>query len=621
MFLPSFMHQQSRNNQSGSRGGCKMNTQPKKVTDFPSVQPQVELKRTENRWVRQGEIAKTGSEEEQKTEELFRKVRSILNKLTSQNFQTLTQQIIDLDIDTPERLEGAIDLIFEKAIDEAAFSVAYANMCRCLVPKKVVVEKEGVKKDISFRKILLSRCQKEFEKEKSDEKRIHEKLEHLSKEGLTEEELEAKKKELQNEEHLAKRRTLGNIRFIGELFKLKMLTESIMHDCVVKLLKSNDEASFECLCKLLFTIGKDLDHAKAKPRVDQYFTQINKIIQARITSSRVRFMMQDVVDLRDNGWVPRREDNNPKTIDQIHKEAADEAKKAQLRIQMDKQQDKKMPRGNIGGRDSPRPSIPQADETWTTVGRGPRNVNVSVDPKKFQNIKRPVDSENISLGPGGRGYGAWARGSSGGSGAVGAGAGPSASAVAASATDADNRPANRYSALAGERKHSAPAKVSAGESRRQEPRSPVSGGGRRGPFSTQEREKALEAVRAVTQPKRNTQARGGGRGSFTLKPGAENFLEVASVGSAVSVPVQELTVEDMEKKSVAIIEEYLNSKNMTEVAVCLKEVQSPSIHYVFVDKILNLTMEKRASHRSATGKLLHFLLRDGVLTAQQYLQG
>ena len=49
------------------------------------------------------------------------------------------------------------------------------------------------------------------------------------------------------------------------LFILKqMLTESIMHDCVVKLLKSNDEESFECLCKLLLTIGKDLDHAKAK---------------------------------------------------------------------------------------------------------------------------------------------------------------------------------------------------------------------------------------------------------------------------------------------------------------------------------------------------------------------
>lgn len=44
----------------------------------------------------------------------------------------------------------------------------------------------------------------------------------------------------------------------------QMLTENIMHDCVVKLLKSNDEEAFECLCKLLVTIGKDLDHAKAK---------------------------------------------------------------------------------------------------------------------------------------------------------------------------------------------------------------------------------------------------------------------------------------------------------------------------------------------------------------------
>ena len=42
--------------------------------------------------------------------------------------------------------------------------------------------------------------------------------------------------------------------------------------------------------------------------------------------------------------------------------------------------------GNMGGRDSPRlPVTAPNDETWTTVGRGPRNI--SVDPKKFQNIK------------------------------------------------------------------------------------------------------------------------------------------------------------------------------------------------------------------------------------------
>lgn len=71
--------------------------------------------------------------------------------------------------------------------------------------------------------------------------------------------------ELEEAKDQARRRSLGNMRFIGELFKLKMLTEAIMHDCVVKLLKNHhDEESLECLCRLLSTIGKDLDFEKAK---------------------------------------------------------------------------------------------------------------------------------------------------------------------------------------------------------------------------------------------------------------------------------------------------------------------------------------------------------------------
>lgn len=59
-------------------------------------------------------------------------------------------------------------------------------------------------------------------------------------------------------------RSLGNIKFIGELFKMKMLTASIMDDCIVKLLKNHDEESLECLCRLLSTVGKNLDFKKAK---------------------------------------------------------------------------------------------------------------------------------------------------------------------------------------------------------------------------------------------------------------------------------------------------------------------------------------------------------------------
>ena len=59
--------------------------------------------------------------------------------------------------------------------------------------------------------------------------------------------------------------------------------------------------------------------------MDIYFSRVNDIIKKRKISKRVQFVLQDVVDLRDNQWVPRkRQDTEGKTIDQIHREAEDE---------------------------------------------------------------------------------------------------------------------------------------------------------------------------------------------------------------------------------------------------------------------------------------------------------
>ena len=135
-------------------------------------------------------------------------------------------------------------------------------------------------------------------------------------------------------------------RFIGELYKLKVLTEKIMHDCLMKLLRSNDEEDMECLCRLLTTIGKDIDHDKAKTEVDQYFQQIHNLIKAHCTSARVRFMLQDVVELRRSKWVPRRDDNAPKTIDQIHQEA--QAQQVQQKLAMSQQKVVDLPRPTRG---------------------------------------------------------------------------------------------------------------------------------------------------------------------------------------------------------------------------------------------------------------------------------
>lgn len=45
-----------------------------------------------------------------------------------------------------------------------------------------------------------------------------------------------------------------------------MLIEPIMHECMKKLITQGDEESLECLCRLLKTIGKELDEKGNKQR-------------------------------------------------------------------------------------------------------------------------------------------------------------------------------------------------------------------------------------------------------------------------------------------------------------------------------------------------------------------
>jgi len=42
-----------------------------------------------------------------------------------------------------------------------------------------------------------------------------------------------------------------------------MLSEGITHECIRRLLRdAQDEEALECFVKLMFTVGKDLDHEK-----------------------------------------------------------------------------------------------------------------------------------------------------------------------------------------------------------------------------------------------------------------------------------------------------------------------------------------------------------------------
>ncbi|XP_036391933.1 eukaryotic translation initiation factor 4 gamma 1-like isoform X3 [Megalops cyprinoides] len=644
----------SRRSQQGQR------KEPRKIIASVSLNEDVKLNKAEKAWKPTMKKQVGGREREEdpeiaKTQELFRRVRSILNKLTPQMFQQLMKQVTELTIDTEERLKGVIDLIFEKAISEPNFSVAYANMCRCLMGLKVpTTDKPGV--TVNFRKLLLNRCQKEFEKDKDDDEIFEKKQKELDA-AAVEEEKQRLKEELEEAKDKARRRSLGNIKFIGELFKLKMLTEAIMHDCIVKLLKNHDEESLECLCRLLSTIGKDLDFEKAKPRMDQYFNQMEKIIKERKTSSRIRFMLQDVLDLRRNNWVPRRGDQGPKTIDQIHKEAELEEHREQIKVQQQLLSKKDTRGSGSGGRGGPHPSggrtnLPQ-DEGWNTVPISTKNR--PIDTSRLSKITKPgaLDFNNQLLAPGGKGtWGSWGKGSSGGSGSKPSGDAasesgrpatstlnrfsalqqPASSASAPSSADSDRRVPQRSSSSRerGDR-FERPERMDRGSDRfeRRDDRGLDRGDRNRPPvtkrsYSRETEERSRERDRrGSADPVRRVSSMTDDRdrGSRDRARSKETAKREAAPTPPPTQAKPALSEEELDKKSTAIIEEYLHINDMKEALQCVQEMNSAQLLFVFVRNGIESTLERSTIAREHMGLLLHQLLKAGTLPTGQYYKG
>ncbi|XP_064353121.1 eukaryotic translation initiation factor 4 gamma 3 isoform X7 [Dromaius novaehollandiae] len=589
--------------------------EPRKIITV-CVKEDVHLKKAENAWKpslkRENQ---TEDPENVKTQELFRKVRSILNKLTPQMFNQLMKQVTDLTVDTEERLKGVIDLVFEKAIDEPSFSVAYANMCRCLVTLKVpMADKPG--STVNFRKLLLNRCQKEFEKDKADDDVFEKKQKELEA-ATTPEEKTRLHDELEEAKDKARRRSIGNIKFIGELFKLKMLTEAIMHDCVVKLLKNHDEESLECLCRLLTTIGKDLDFEKAKPRMDQYFNQMEKIVKERKTSSRIRFMLQDVIDLRLCNWVSRRADQGPKTIEQIHKEAKIEEQEEQRKVQQLMTKEKR------------RPGVQRVDEGgWNTV-QGAKNSRV-LDPTKFLKITKPTIDEKIQLVPKAQ-LGSWGKGSSGGAKASEmdslrpsatslnrfSALQPPVSSVSASSasSELDSRRALTSRGSTGREKNDKPLPPSITR-----PNTFLRGSSSKellldNQAQEEQRREMLETVKQLT---------GGMEMDRNSSEADRNKAKESAKPEAPPAPVQDkpsLSEEEIERKCKSIIDEFLHINDFKEAMQCVEELSAQNLLPVFVRVGVESTLERSQITRDHMGQLLYQLVQSGKLSKQDFFKG
>uniref|UniRef100_A0A8C7QUC0 Eukaryotic translation initiation factor 4 gamma 2 n=1 Tax=Oncorhynchus mykiss TaxID=8022 RepID=A0A8C7QUC0_ONCMY len=263
------------------------------------------------------------SNEKERHDAIFRKVRGILNKLTPEKFDKLCLELLNVGVDTKLVLKAIILLIVDKALEEPKYSSLYAQLCLRLAedapnfdgPSSEIQTSQ--KQSTTFRRLLISKLQDEFEN-RSRNVEIYDKHDN----PLTSEEEEQRA--------IAKIKMLGNIKFISELGKLDLIHESILHKCIKTLLEKKKRVQLkdmgedvECLCQIMRTVGPRLDHDKAKSLMDQYFGRMLSLMNNKELPARIRFLLQDTVELRDNNWVPRKAfiDNGPKTINQIRQEA------------------------------------------------------------------------------------------------------------------------------------------------------------------------------------------------------------------------------------------------------------------------------------------------------------
>jgi translation initiation factor 4G len=309
-------------------------------------------------------------------EAVQRKVKAALNKMTPEKFDRIADQILVIAAQSKDESDGrslrqVIQLTFEKATDEAHWASMYAMFCRKMLESMSPDIKDENVKDKNgnivtggnlFRKYLLNRCQEEFERGWKVNLPAPKEGENQETAMMSDEYYEAM---------AAKRRGLGLVKFIGELFKLQMLTERIMHECVKKLVDYEgvpDEAEIESLTSLLRTIGKQLDdpQSKGQARMDIYFERIKSTIDLPELPSRLRFMLMDVVDLRKHGWVSKDDNKGPKTITEIRAEAerqaaADEA--ARLAQQANRGRGGPMPMGRGDARSFSGYGVPPPDNS------------------------------------------------------------------------------------------------------------------------------------------------------------------------------------------------------------------------------------------------------------------
>jgi len=256
--------------------------------------------------------------EKDEEEKVKRTIKLTLNKLSPGNFDRLKVQLLEQGKQSEAVLYLLSRCIFDKACSEVKFTELYAALCQFISHEYTQLQQSSdatdparckdVRTSQLFKRNVLVVCQEVFEEDPSEHDFT----------GLTDEEVLTKKSTI-------KKRTLGNVRFIGELFKVGFISARTVLQCVIDMthpmmkdeedfkkinLDEVNEDKLEGATTLLRTGGCKFSEPKLKEKTAYIMRFLEHIISSERLSQRVKFLLmvsitQNILDLHRQGWTQK----------------------------------------------------------------------------------------------------------------------------------------------------------------------------------------------------------------------------------------------------------------------------------------------------------------------------
>jgi translation initiation factor 4G len=232
-------------------------------------------------------------------EEIVRKMKSILNKLTVEKFPTLSKQLVHCGIRTTAHLEVLVHEIFAKATTQHHFINMYADLCTVLHAHFSDMNANN-DPNLNIKRVLLNACQASFEK-------------HLT--NLA----PLQTLDSEEESQLYKLQMIGNIKFVGALLLRKMLASKVMYYIVAELLSQPYlPEALECFVAFLTVVGPGFDHPRHEG-LSEVFDRAMALSNDPRVKPRIRWLLKDVLDLRACGWqdLSPKQREGPSTLEEV----------------------------------------------------------------------------------------------------------------------------------------------------------------------------------------------------------------------------------------------------------------------------------------------------------------